>query len=155
MPKGFFTASQRDTDTLAIVRGFEVAAIGQVYQSLFNPDLVREALAGDPDGEVKRAAEVINLDKVLDAGPPPAVVITSHEPGSRSGNDLVTVAARITDRGKGIGRIEWRVNGVTAGVMNAPAGPGPDYDVSRNSLSTPARTGSRSSPTRAAICSRR
>ena len=130
-PKGFFTASHRDTDMLAIVRGLEVTAIGQVHQSLFNPDLVREALAGDPDGEVKRAAEVINLDKVLDAGPPPAVAITSHEPGSRSGKDLVTVAARITDRGKGIGRIEWRVNGVTAGVMSAPAGPGPDYKVSQ------------------------
>ncbi len=41
----------------------------------------------------------------------------------------MTVAARITDRGKGIGRIEWRVNGVTAGVRTAPAGPGPDYEV--------------------------
>ena len=109
--------------------GLEVTTIGQVHQSLFNPDLVREALAGDPDGEVKRAAEVINLEKVLDAGPPPAVAITSHAPGSHSGTDLVTVAARITDRGKGIGRIEWRVNGVTAGVMSAPAGPGPDYEV--------------------------
>ena len=130
-PKGFFTASQRDTDLLAIVRGFEVTTIGQVHQSLFNPDLVREALAGDPDGEVERAAEVLNLDKVLDAGPPPAVAIFSHEPGSRSGKDLVTAAARIADRGKGIGRIEWRVNGVTAGVMSAPVGSGPDYDVSR------------------------
>ena len=130
-PKGFLNASDRDTDMLAIVRGLEVTAIGQVHQSLFNPDLVREALAGDPDGEVKHAAEVINLEKVLDAGPPPAVAITSHEPGSRLGKDLVTVAARITDFGKGIGRIEWRVNGVTAGVMSAPQGAGPDYEVSQ------------------------
>ena len=130
-PQGFFTASQRDTDMLAIVRGFEVTTIGQVHQSLFSPDLVREALAGDPDGEVARAAKVINLDKVLDAGPPPTVTITSHEPGSRSGTDLVTVAARITDRGKGIGRIEWRINGVTVGVMSAPAGPALDYEVTQ------------------------
>jgi WD40 repeat protein len=130
-PKGFFTASRRDTDALAIVRGFEIITIGQVHQSLSNPDLVREALAGDPNGEVARAAEVINLDKVLDAGPPPAVVIASHEPSSRSSKDLVTVAARVTDRGKGIGRIEWRINGVTAGVMSVPTGPGPDYDVSQ------------------------
>jgi hypothetical protein len=45
---------------LAIVRGLELTASGQVYQSLFDPDLVREA--GDPDGEVARAATVINLD---------------------------------------------------------------------------------------------
>ncbi len=130
-PQGFFSGSHRDTDMLAIVRGLEATTIGQVHQSLFNPDLVREALAGDPDGEVKRAAEVVSLEKVLDAGPPPVVAIASHEPGSRSSADLVTVAARITDRGKGIGRIEWRVNGITAGVMAAPAGAGPDYDVSQ------------------------
>jgi WD40 repeat protein len=130
-PEGFYSSSHRDTDTLAIVRGVEATAIGQVHQSLFSPDLVREALAGDPDGEVKRAAQVVSLEKVLDAGPPPAAAITSHAPGSRSGQDLVTVTARITDRSKGLGRIEWRVNGVTAGVMAKPAGPGPDYDVQR------------------------
>lgn len=68
---------------------------------------------------------------MLDAGPPPVAVITSHKSGGHSSSDLVTVAARITNRGKGIGRIEWRLNGVTSGVMSAPAGPGPDYDVSR------------------------
>ncbi len=128
-PSGFFSASHRDTDMLAIVRGVESVTIGQVHQSLFNPDLVVEALAGDPGGEVKRAAEVVSLEKVLDAGPPPIAAITSHAVGSQSSADLVTVAARITDGGRGIGRIEWRVNGVTAGVMGAPAGPGPDYEV--------------------------
>ncbi len=128
-PNGFFAASQRDTGLLAIVRGIEVTTIGQVHQSLLNPDLVREALAGDPNGEVKRAAEAVNLDKVLDAGPSPAIAITSHEAGRRSDKDLVTVAARITDRGKGIGRIEWRINGVTAGVTSAPDGVGTDREV--------------------------
>jgi uncharacterized caspase-like protein len=128
-PEGFFTASQRDTDMLAIVRGLEFTGIGQVHQSLYNPDLVREALAGDPNGEVKRAAEVINLDKVLDSGPAPQVEIASPSHSDKSGRDLVTVAARIKDRGKGIGRIEWRVNGVTVGVCHAPACLGPDNDV--------------------------
>jgi WD40 repeat protein len=128
-PRGFFSGSQRDTEMLALVRGLELATVGQVHQSLYNPDLVRETLAGDPSGEVKRAAEVLDLDKVLAAGPPPAVTITSHEPGSRSSKDLVTVGARIMDRGKGIGRIEWRLNGVTASVMSAPANAGASYEV--------------------------
>jgi WD40 repeat protein len=131
-PEGFFSASHRDTDMMAIVRGLEPTTIGQVRQSLFSPDLVREALAGDPDGEVKRAAIVISLDKVLDAGPPPSAEITSHAPGSKSGAELLTVAARIADRGKGIGRIEWRINGVTAGVMGKPAGSGPSYEVKQD-----------------------
>ena len=80
---------------------------------------------------VKRAAEAVNLDKVLNAGPPPAVTITPPETGSQTGTDLVTVRARVTDRGKGIGRIEWRLNGITAGVMTPAPGAGPDYEVSQ------------------------
>lgn len=128
-PEGFFVASRRDTDLLSVVRGGGATSIGQMHQSLFNPDLVREALAGDPDGEVRRAAKAVNINMVLDAGPPPEAEITSHTSGSRSANALVTAAARISSRGKGIGRIEWRVNGVTAGVTTAPANAGAVYDV--------------------------
>jgi WD40 repeat protein len=131
-PDGFFgTSGKGAEDTLSIVRGFDVTTIEQVHQSLFNPDLVREALAGDPDGEVRKAAKVINLEKVLDSGPAPAVAITSHPKSSRSSSDLVTLQARVTDRGKGIGRIEWRVNGITAAVVNKPAGEGPDYPLTQ------------------------
>ena len=140
-PEGFFASSHRDTSILAIVRGFETTSIGQVHQSLFNPDLVREALAGDHDGEVKRAAGAVNLDKVLDAGPPPSVAITSHGQDARSSTDIVTVTARITDRGKGVGRIEWRVNGVTAGVIDAPQGTGPDYAVKQELALDPGKNG--------------
>src|SRR5262249_52715434 len=130
-PEGFFSGASRDTGMLAIVRGLEVTSVGQVHQSLFNPDLVRESLAGDTDGEVKRAAKVIRREKVLESGPPPKVAILSPQEGSRAGSDLVKVTARITDSGKGIGRIEWRVNDVTASVMGVPAGAGPTYDVER------------------------
>jgi WD40 repeat protein/uncharacterized caspase-like protein len=128
-PEGFFSASPKGEEILNVVRGLELTTIGQVHQSLFSPDLVREALARDPDGEVKRAAEVVNLEKVLDSGPAPLVEITSHRSGGQSDTDLVTIAARIKDRGKGIGRIEWRVNGVTTGVSNGPTGAARDYEV--------------------------
>jgi WD40 repeat protein len=130
-PKGFFTASARDTDMLAIVRGLEVTTIGQFYQSLYNPDLIREALAGDPNHEVDEAAKLVNLDKVLDSGPPPLVEIASDQFGDKSETDLVSVTARVKDRGKGVGRIEWRVNGVTAAVTNASSSAGPEYEVTQ------------------------
>ena len=128
---GFFTSSRRDADMLVVVRGLEATTIGQVHQSLYNPDLVREALAGDPDGQVKSAAQVINLEKVLDSGPAPEVLVSSSEGESKSSSDLVSIPVRIKDRGKGIGRIEWRVNGITAAVRNAPVGTGPIYEVSQ------------------------
>jgi hypothetical protein len=110
-----------------LVRGLDVLSIDQVHQSVYNPDLVREALAGDPDGEVAAAAKVINLDKVVASGPPPSVAITSPPDGSQSGADLATVTARIENQGKGVGRIEWRVNGITAAVGAKPTGDGSVY----------------------------
>jgi WD40 repeat protein len=130
-PEGFFSSKYRDTGMLAIVRGLEVTTIGQIHQSLFNPDLVREALTGDTAGEVKRASEFVSLPKVLESGPPPKVAIVSPQLGSRSASDLVNVTARVTDGGKGVGRIEWRVNNVTASVMGVPDDAGPTYEVKR------------------------
>ena len=93
--KGFFAASADAGDLLSVVQGYRAIGIDQLWQSLYNPDLLREALAGDPNDEVRRAAEVLNLDKVIDSGPAPAVEIFSPTSGSKFRTDLVTVAARI------------------------------------------------------------
>ena len=130
-PQGFFAASHKGSEMVSVTRGFNVTTIGQVHQSLYGPDLVREALGGDPDGEVAEAAKAINLEKVIDSGPAPGVAITSPAEGSKSDSDLVTVSARIEDRGKGVGRIEWRVNGITAAVAAKPESGGPVYTVTR------------------------
>ncbi len=129
--KGFFAASANAAGLLSVVRGYRAIGIGQLWQSLYSPDLLREALAGDPNGEVRQASAVLDLGKVIDSGPAPAVEIVSPASGTKSGTDLVTVAARIEDRGKGIGRVEWRVNGITVSVTGAPAGTGPDHEVQR------------------------
>ena len=55
-PEGFFNASEGGARHLNLVRGFEALSVDQVYDTLFRPDLVREALAGDPDGRVAAAA---------------------------------------------------------------------------------------------------
>ena len=89
----------------------EVTTIGQVYQSLFNPDLVREALAGDPDGEVKRAAEVISLEKVLDAGPPPPLRSPRTRPAA--------VPAPISLPSRRALRIAARASGASNGASTA------------------------------------
>src|SRR5262249_28746443 len=125
---GFFAASGKDTDMVSVVHGLEMTTIDQVHQSLFNPDLVREALLGDPAGEVAAAAKVVNWDKVIAGGPAPKVLLVAP---ARSSDELVNATARITDQGKGVGRIEWRVNGVTAAVAAKPKGAGPTYSVAK------------------------
>jgi WD40 repeat protein len=125
--KGFFAASAGAGGLLSIVRGFEATSIEQTWQSLYAPDLVREYLGGDPSGELKLAVANVDLQKVLDSGPAPDVAILQPATSEATTQDLLTVTARITDKGHGIGRIEWRVNGVTAAVATKPTGKGPNY----------------------------
>jgi WD40 repeat protein len=116
-PEGFFAASSpRAAELASVVRGAQPYSVEQMWQSLFSPDLVREKLGGDTEKEVVKAAGVMDLGKVLDSGKSPSVVITSHSPGASTVNDIVTMEATIADQGGGIGRVEWRVNGVTAAV---------------------------------------
>ncbi len=118
-PEGFFTASKNGAKTLFAVRGLELFAIDQFYQSLYRPDLVREKLAGDPAGKVKTASDKIDLDKILEDGGAPRVRIVSPGQGAEIEGEELVVEAEIADLGGGVGRIEWRVNGVTHGLQNA------------------------------------
>src|SRR5262249_55442712 len=132
-PNGFFSAGSRDSDMIVLVRGLEGTSIRQMFQSLYNPDLVRMALSRDHGhrAEYDTAAKVIYLDKIVASGPPPDIEIISAVPANQFDTDLVAVTARIKDRGKGIGRIEWRANGVAVGVCHAPACLGPNNEVTR------------------------
>jgi WD40 repeat protein len=116
-PEGFFDASSpKASGNLSIVRGLEASSIDQVYNALYRPDLVREKLAGDPDGKVKAAAAKLDLNKVMASGSAPKVAITSPAAGTSSATDEIAIEATVSDQGGGIGKVEWRVNGVTSGI---------------------------------------
>jgi WD40 repeat protein len=128
---GFFDASAVDIELLSVVRGVKPTGVDQIYQSLFNPDLVREASAGDPDHEVEKAAKELNLETVLDSGVPPLASFASPEQGASVNADVLNAEGTISDEGGGIGRIEWRVNGLTVGVEYPPQGVSKSYSLSR------------------------
>jgi hypothetical protein len=109
-------SSPQAAQNLSIVRGLEVSSVEQVYNALYRPDLVREKLAGDPNGKVKAAAAQLDLDKVMASGAAPRVTITSPASSSSSPTDEVVVEATIADQGGGIGKVEWRINGITLGL---------------------------------------
>lgn len=135
-PEGFFTASEHGAELLHVVRGFETIGIDQVYQSLYRPDLVREKLAGDPRGQVREAAATLDLNKVIASGSAPDLHLTL--PGRSLGSatvdsNSILVEAEIIDRGGGVGRVEWRANGVTAGIDTpAPASVGVPLSLTRS-----------------------
>jgi WD40 repeat protein len=127
-PEGFFVASKKGADLLSVVRGFEVYSIEQLFQALYRPDLVREKLAGDPKGLVREAAGKLDLDKVITSGNAPMVRFASPKDGQRIAAEEITAEAEIIDRGGGIGRVEWRINGVTLGVETRGLGRAADAD---------------------------
>jgi len=122
-PEGFFVASDKGAALLHVTRGFETIGIDQFYQSLYRPDLVREKLAGDPRGIVREAAAQLDLTKILASGNAPAVRVVSPLDGANAASGQITAEVEIAEHGGGIGRVEWRVNGVTVGVDAAPAAP--------------------------------
>ena len=130
-PEGFFAASPAGHRLLSIVRGLEVFSIDQFYQVLYRPDLVREKLAGDPDGKVRDAAARLDLAKLIESGRVPKVAIVSHKAEDSSSSDLVNLEASLTDEGGGIGKVEWRIsnkgsgNRLTIAVFEKVAAAGP------------------------------
>ena len=133
-PEGFFVASEKGAELLHIVQGFETTGIDQLYQSLYRPDLVRRKLAGDPGGLVREAAAQLDLTKVVASGNAPAVRVVSPVGGTSATSSQITAEVEIEARGGGVGRIEWRVNGLTIGVETAATQPpvGQSIRLTRN-----------------------
>lgn len=115
-PEGFFAASEPGAEMLSVTKGFNAVGIDQVYQALYRPDLVREKLAGDPDGKVREAAAKLDLDAIMASGEAPKVSIISPIPGSESNDEKIVVEIGVADQGGGVGKVEWRVNGTTLGL---------------------------------------
>ncbi|MGP0094977.1 MAG: Ig-like domain-containing protein [Xanthobacteraceae bacterium] len=65
---------------------------------------------------MREAAAKLDLDKVIASGNAPAARLLAPKDGQRVASEEIKAEAEITDQGGGIGRIEWRVNGVTLGV---------------------------------------
>jgi WD40 repeat protein len=117
--EGFFAASDKGAEALSAVRGVEVYSIDQFFQSLYRPDLVRWKLSDEQTSiRVKEAAQKIDLEKVLNSGAAPTITIASPTNGTEIGDPNVEVAANLENQGGGIGRVEWRINGITTGVQN-------------------------------------
>jgi len=105
---GFYAASPEGDRHVRAALGVEQTyAIDKFRDALYRPDLVAEILKGDPEGLAREAATRISLERILRSGDAPSIIIKGELTGER-----VRAEASIRDEGGGIGRIEWRVNGV-------------------------------------------
>lgn len=119
-PEGFFDASDGGTELLSVVRGLEAFSIDQFYQSLYRPDVVRQKLSMDENVNYRaaEATRALNLQVVLDSGAPPRIALSLPKAAKDNPVEKTRVEATLVDQGGGIGRLEWRVNGVTRGIQS-------------------------------------
>ncbi|RMH16177.1 MAG: hypothetical protein D6698_10060, partial [Gammaproteobacteria bacterium] len=121
-PEGFFEASSpKAAQHLNVRLGNRVYGIDQFYNQFYRPDLVALALAGDKEGAVRLAAKRANMGIIIGAGAPPVVSIVSPAAGRSSRRDVEVVAA-LEEQDGGIGKVEWKLNGMTVGVMEPGRG---------------------------------
>jgi WD40 repeat protein len=130
-PEGYFDASERGAKLVSAVRGFEIRSVDQLFQALFRPDLLRQKLSNEFDDglRVAVAANKLNLEDVLNSGPPPQISIISPREAELLQVPDLSVRLRLVNKGGGIGRLEWRVNGVTLGVENLEPGKSMEEEV--------------------------
>lgn len=106
--EGFYASTGEADSRLRVSLGVErTYPIDKFRDALYRPDLVAEKLRGDPEKLVANAASSISLERILQSGAAPEVIINGDLQG-----ESVRAEAAISDAGGGIGRLEWRVNGV-------------------------------------------
>ncbi|MBW8640281.1 caspase family protein [Hoeflea sp. WL0058] len=119
-PEGFFNAFGGGEKHLTVVRGQDVVPLDRVYDALYRPDLVLEALRGDPDGKLRDQAGAMNLRSILDGGSPPEVALSSPG-GDVTDKNTLNMTLSIKSLDGGIGRVEVRTNQATQFVDNVDA----------------------------------
>ena len=121
-PEGFFNAEGDGAKHLSIIKGTTDISIDQAYDVLFRPDLVKEALLGDPHGKVEKAGRALDLASVLQQGLPPKVKALTAQGGAVTNKSDLTLEASVKLQSGGLGRIEIRVNGTLQNACDPETG---------------------------------
>ena len=117
-PEGFYNSSPNGDKHLNVRIGNNVYGIDQFYGVFYRPDLVHAKIQGDPEGLLAKAAAGIDLKKVLAGGAPPRVALVSPETSKTLLKRDVQLIVELTDQGGGIGKLEWKINGITVGISD-------------------------------------
>ena len=122
IPEGFFDASPDGAKYIGYVinRGKYKAAdyvgVDQLFDLYYRPDLLALKFEGGHKEEIESVLEKIKIDKILSGGMPPLIKVFSPATDSNIKERDIVLKIGLTDRGGGIGKIVYRINGVTIGT---------------------------------------
>jgi Caspase domain len=103
-------------------RAAEFVRLGQLYDVAYRPDLIRLAYAGRAaSAEAIRLQDAVDPRGRLTAGLPPLVAITVSPSADRR---TAVVDAEVAERGGGVGKLLYRINGVVVAI-DQPEGEAP------------------------------
>ena len=68
-PAGFFDGSEDGIGNLKLVRGLDLLPLERISHVLHRPDLVAEAMAGDPEGRYAAAGDGLDLEEAVASRP--------------------------------------------------------------------------------------
>lgn len=106
-PEGFFTGTEWATKNLVyLVDGLNIIELDQMYDKLYRPDLIAAKLQGQ---DISAYAKGISLSDIAASGAAPAVNILNKNSTSQSRDIMLDFS--VTDKGGGIGSVNYSVNG--------------------------------------------
>jgi len=115
--EGFFNASPGGAKYIGyhINRGQDKAAeyirVDQLYQQFYRPDLVSKRLKGGYEKEIQEELSKIgNIERILSSGLPPELEALHEKEVNLKSRDF-TLNLKLNDKGGGIGKIVYRVDG--------------------------------------------
>jgi len=120
-PEGFFAASENGSKYVGyhLNQGADKPAdyvsMDQLYSLFYRPDLVNKKIMGDPQHDIEAALDSIgSIVQILASGMPPFIEILPHE--QHINKTDFTLEFKISDAGGGIGKIEYRIDGVLVAI---------------------------------------
>ncbi|RMF87752.1 MAG: hypothetical protein D6736_12115, partial [Nitrospinota bacterium] len=131
-PEGYFAASPQGAKLIgySINQGLDklakYVAVEQLYDRFYRPDLLLAKLHGEEKNPWQSAGELIDAATVLHSGLPPEIDFVAPEADITLSQPDIIAQVALIDQGGGIGRVVWKINGITvASDILPPEGRGP------------------------------
>ena len=121
-PEGFFTASPQGAALIGYSVNQGVAKTGkyvsakQLYDRFYRPDLIHSRLHGDPQKLWRQKGAQSDVKTVLAAGLPPRIELVTPAADAKVAQSSAQIRIALRDQGGGIGKVVWKVDGVTRAV---------------------------------------
>ncbi|WP_105418239.1 caspase family protein [Neorhizobium tomejilense] len=118
---GYFAGTRGAAENLFLAPSVhETITVDSLFDTLYRPDLVVNAASGvAPD---RQADPGEGIKTLLKDGLPPTVAIVSPSNNGTADDERIVAKANIIPSTGGVGRIEWRVNGIVRVARNLTSG---------------------------------